>query len=274
MSEPQQGMESEARRDVGEGACERLIRFVDAVAPGDAVLMRFADPAVRYAVWADGAGDEAGHEALELRVLPPGEEAQLGAAEWAGAEGAPPVCVKHRGIEVWWRPGRAALQCDAEQAEALLPGLVEFAHYEGELRRLEEEIAGAWGELDEDRGLAFDVTAKELRRDDVVGERMARTLRRRMRLARLEAHLGSPDAALAAGAQRLGEGLRERARTEARAEIVDGQIEVFEHIYEMSAQRMGEYRASRQGAMIEWVIVALLGAEALLMLMQVLRGGR
>jgi uncharacterized Rmd1/YagE family protein len=51
---------------------------------------------------------------------------------------------------------------------------------------------------------------------------------------------------------------------------VDGQLEVFEHIYEMSAQRMGEYRAARQEAILEWVIIVLLAAEALLMAVQTL----
>jgi uncharacterized Rmd1/YagE family protein len=51
---------------------------------------------------------------------------------------------------------------------------------------------------------------------------------------------------------------------------VDGQLEVFEHIYEMSAQRMGEYRAARQEGILEWVIIVLLAAEALLMAVQTL----
>ena len=91
-----------------------------------------------------------------------------------------------------------------------------------------------------------------------------------MRLARMEAHLSGPDARLGAAGQRLGEALREKAQTEARAEIVGGQLEVFEHIYEMSAQRMGEYRAARQEDILEWVIIVLLAAEALLLAVQAL----
>jgi uncharacterized Rmd1/YagE family protein len=48
---------------------------------------------------------------------------------------------------------------------------------------------------------------------------------------------------------------------------VDGQLEVFEgHVYEMSGQRMGEYRAAREEHVLEWVIIVLLAAELVLLL--------
>ena len=255
---------------------EHHIRFVEKITSGDVVLMRFKDPAPGYAVTMHTPSTEVGNiaahaigDTLDVVLVPP---LQAGLAEWLvetnDPDAIPPVYVKYRGVELLWRPGRAILQCDAEQAESLLSAVVEFAHYERELRRLEDEVAAAWVDLDEDRPLAFDVTTASLRRSEVVGERMEQTLRRRMRLARIESHLYSPDPKLTTAAQKLGEELREKGRTEARTEIVDGQIEVFEHIYEMSSQRMGEYRAARQGHIMEWVIIVLLAAEALLMLAQ------
>ena len=175
-------------------------------------------------------------------------------------------------MELRWRPGRAVLECDADQTELLLAAVAEFAHYEGELRRIEDEIARGWAELEEDKGLAFDVTPADLRRSKAVGERMADTLRRRIRLARMEAHLSLPDARLGASGQRLGEALREKAEIEGRTEIVEDQLEVFEGIYEMSAQRMGEYRAARNEGFLEWVIIVLLAGEVLLMAAQYLLG--
>jgi uncharacterized Rmd1/YagE family protein len=97
---------------------------------------------------------------------------------------------------------------------------------------------------------------------------MNQALSRRIRVARTEPHLYKPQATLAAASRRLGEELREKAQIEARLETVDGQLEVFEHVYEMSGQRMGEYRAARQEHVLEWVIIVLLAAEALLMLAQ------
>jgi hypothetical protein len=69
------------------------------------------------------------------------------------------------------------------------------------------------------------------------------------------------DARLPAVAQKLGAELRERAKVETRLKTVDGQLEVFEHIYEMSSQRIGEYRASREEHILEWIIIVLLAAE-------------
>ena len=39
-----------------------------------------------------------------------------------------------------WRPGRAALEGPLTAAEDVLAGLVDFAFYEGELRRLEAAL--------------------------------------------------------------------------------------------------------------------------------------
>jgi len=281
MSETVQNLR-EAAQALGRGASQRRIRFVDAIADGDAVLMSFQDPSPRYAVL-DAApatanradadelrGDELDVVLLPLPAAPSGT--QPGFAKWLaktnGAGAPPPVYVKLRGVELMWRPGHAMLQCDPEQAELLLSAVVEFAHYERELRRIEGEIADTWAELEQDKALAFDVTPDDLKRSDVVGERMNRVLQRRIRLARTEPHLYDPEASLPAASQKLGEGLRDKARTDARLENVDAQLEVFEGIYEMSGQRMGEYRAAHEEHVLEWIIIALLAAEMLLLLAQ------
>lgn len=222
-------------------------------------------------------------EGLEVTVLPPAGATERGAAELleamgevgagVGAGAGVGVFVKFRGVEAVWRAGpgglgRVVLRCEAEQTEALLAGLAEFAYYEGELRRMEGEIAAGWVELEEDKGLAFEVTAADLRRNAVVGGRMGRVLARRIRLARMEPLLYAPGVGLAAAGQKLGEELRERARVEARVETLDGQLEVFESVYEMSGQRMGEFRAAHQEQILEWVIVGLLALEVAVMLLR------
>ena len=189
--------------------------------------------------------------------------------EKSGDQSVPPVFVKVRGVELMWRPGRVLLQCDSEQTESLLPAVVEFTHYESELRRIEYEIAETWEELEQDKALAFDVTTADLERSAVVGARMNRVLQRRIRFARIEPHLYEATASLTAAGRKLGEELREKARIEARLETVDAQLEVFEGIYEMSGQRMGEYRAARQEHVLEWIIIVLLAAEMLLLLAQI-----
>lgn len=251
----------------------RRIRFVDQISRDDVVLMRFQDPAPRYAIL-NSAGDDLRGEILDVLLLPlPGMQAETepGPEKWleeGNDAGAPSVFAKFRGVELIWRPGRAVLQCESGQADALLSAVVEFAHYEYELRRIEREIADAWSELEQDKALAFEVTTADLERSAAVGARMNGALGRRIRLARIEPHLYDPQPTLPAAARRLGEELRDKARIEARLETVDGQLEVFEGVYEMSGQRMGEYRAAREEHVLEWVIILLLAAELLLMLAQ------
>jgi hypothetical protein len=268
MSEPRENSPLPQR------STERRILFVEETPPAAVALMRFADPVPSCAVLTPLAvvsSDTANADTLDVAIVRP-QDAKQGLADWvetrASPDGQSPMYVRYRGVELLWHPGRAVLLCDPEQVDALLPAVVEFTHYEAELRRLEHEIAAAWAEVDQDKRLAFDVIAADLQRSDGVGARMEQTFGRRIRFARLESHLDSPDANLPSAAQKLGQELREKARLDARTEIVDSQLEVFEHIYEMASQRMGEYRAARQGHIMEWVIIVLLGAEALLMLLQ------
>lgn len=274
---------SEAVQGPGSVRSERRILFVDRPAGNDLVLMAFKDPSPQVAVLTGSAstarvrevdGDEHA-DALDVVLIPvsaasPGAEQD--SAEWLekmSEPGAPPpIMAKYRGVELMWRPGRAMLRCESERTEVLLAALIEFAHFEHELRRIEGELAGAWEELEQDKALAFEVTTADLKRSKTVGERMNRALERRIRLARIGPYLYEPDPKLQAAGQKLGEELREKARIEARLEAVDGQLEVFEDIYEISSQRMGEYRAAHQESILEWVIILLLAAELILLLMQ------
>lgn len=162
------------------------------------------------------------------------------------------------------------LHCEAETADALLVALAEFSHYEGELRRIEAEVAHTWDELEQDSPLAFEVAPADLKRTSEVGQRMGRILQHRICAARMEQHLYEATPAIAGTAQKLAEELRERARIEQRMEALDTQLEVAEGVYEMAAQRIGEFTAAHEGQRIEWIIIVLLGAEAILMLFDVL----
>lgn len=285
MIETVQSM-SEAVAAVEGGASLRRIRFVEQITGDDAVLMSFKDPELGYAILTEApaaatrkAANEPRGNVLEVvMVLVPAVAqgvplaANQGLAEWMehgdDASAAAPVFVKYRGVELMWRPGRALLQCDSEHAESLLSAVVEFAHYEFELWRIEDEIADTWEELEQDKALAFEVSPADLKRSAAVGARMNRVLQRRIRLARIEPHLYQPEANLPAAGRKLGDELREKSRIEARLETVDAQLEVFEGIYEMSGQRMGEYRAARQEHVLEWIIIVLLAAEMLILLAQ------
>jgi hypothetical protein len=284
---------SEAAPPFDSRASQRRIRFITEPSAGDVVLLSFRHPAPAYAVLAKptSPADEEIHPGspggiLDITVLslPINQESQqsandralslapvaTGVLAAAGVSEEAPIYIKYRGVDLIWQPRHATLQCDPGQAELLVSAIVEFTHYERELRRIEMEVANAWGELEEDKSLAFEATSADLDRSQIVGQRVDRTLQRRIRLARIEPLLFEPEPSLPPAGQKLGQQMREQARLEARLETLDGQLEVFEGIYEMSSQRLGEFRAAHQEHHLEWIIIVLLAAEALLMLAQTL----
>ncbi len=255
----------------------RRVRFVEQVNPSVAidsrtsVLMTFTDPSLRYAVCSSiSIQDERSPESIDVMILPldsaggnsPAPEVLDSWLESGDVVATPPrVMVKSRAAEVTWRPGRVVLRCERDQINPLLMALVEFHYFEKELRKIESEIDASWSVLNQDRRLAFQVTDQDLIESKSLGNRMEQTLERRMRHVRIEPHLYLPGMQLSVAAQKLGEELREKTRCEARCEAADSQIEVFEHVYEMASQRLGEFRDARYGHKLEWIIILLLAAE-------------
>src|SRR5205823_11875575 len=104
---------------------------------------------------------------------------------------------------ILWRPGQALLIGPPERLEEVLPGLIEFAFYEGELRGLEREVELDWPVIEADIDLTHSVTADSLENRAHVDEMTVRTTRRRLRFARLEPCLEKASISLAGPARRL-----------------------------------------------------------------------
>lgn len=242
------------------------ICFGMGAAPATGELLRFADPVAGYA--ATGSFEGCAHT-LTLAVYGYGAAPEA-FVSWSAGLPVTPLYLKGRGVELWWTPTHAVLQCEPEDSATLTAAVAEFAWYEWTLRGLEAEVAAAWEALEQDKALAFDVTARDLPGSAALGARMGMAFQRRIRFARLEPHLFTPDSAAGPAAHKLGTELRERAGFEGRAEALDAHLEVAEHIYEMASQRMGEFRAAHGSNRVEWIIIWLLVAEVALSLLQVL----
>lgn len=184
------------------------------------------------------------------------------------------IPVKVEDTRVLWSPGKAVIYAPSKPIGAMLTGLAEFAFYERELSKLEDETVQGWPDAEADAPLAYEVTNRHLRRHKLLGERSFQVLQRRMRHVRIEPHLYSPAASLPELGQRLGEQLREEANVEDRLEFLDGKIESYEYIYEMISQRMAEYQNFRREFLLELLIVLLLGAEAIVLAVQLFIIGR
>ncbi len=259
------------------------VRFVKSPEPGDRVLMRLEEPDSRvatcrslpFAEYANPSTAETSSSPTEaelfiLQLSPTAgvlwrAEAESWIAEvGTGLEGQ----ILHSKVEggfVLWKPGFAVVQTTAELQEPMLDALVDFSFYEGELRKLEREVAADWSRAQADVPLVHHVAKAELARGQQVGHMARSVALRRLRCARIGPRLlgvapGSGDAAA-----RLAARLRDEANVEARFEMVDSQLEVYEYQYEMISQRISDYTHFRHEYVVEIVIVVLLAAELVTM---------
>ena len=218
-----------------------------------------------------GSGMNNPKEGLEVLVLPSvlkdNARWREGARDWLARRDQPDALSARSGeIQVAWRPGRALIITPTAQANAALEAMVDFAYYEHELCRLEQEIGAGWPAVEADAPLVYNIAASDFSRDKEIGRRVQQALERRMRHARIEPHLRLPPARFSGPGRELGNALREAARCEGRVETAGSQIEAQEDIYEMASQRMGEYRHARQGFILEMIIIALLAFEVILLI--------
>ncbi len=262
---------------LAEGTLRR-VRYVPQAAPGQETLLAFRDPAACVAVCVLNDDEAKPGYGIDVLVVPRQPNEQLGSSDelmkWVAdgseAGSAPPVAITLHGAQVVWTPARAAVLAAPDRVQSFFLALVDFCHHEGELRKLEREVADSWQQMDHDAPQAHQVASYDPELFDQVGQRVELTLRRRMRLARIGPRFTQPRPTLPLLANQLVERLREKAHTEARLEALAAQLEVFERFHETCSQRIADYKAARQERTLEWVIIVLLAAETILLLIDLL----
>jgi len=259
------------------------IRFVAQAQSGETVLLELKDPytcrAVLVAVGVETAipkpsfpkPDELEILAIACKPMDLSEN-ELGNVEsWvkSASNGEKTlISLRVEEAQVLWSPGKAVFYAPSNRVSPMLTALTEFAFYEGELSKLEGEIAAGWPEAETDAPLAYEVTRHHLPRHKLLAERSFRVLQWRMRHVRVEPHLHGPAPQLSELGRKLGERLRRETGVEDRLEFLDGKIESCEYIYEMVSQRMGEYQNFHREFLLELLIVLLLGAEAIVLVVE------
>jgi hypothetical protein len=258
-----------------------LIRFVEQLPPGTNPLATFVHPRNAFAV-AEPAGveqllspppgaSESGQ--LQLVLLPAGlaspQDLQRQAEGWMhygeSASQQPTVEILLRSERILWRPGRALMVGPPDRLDEVLPGLVEFAFYEGELRRLEREAEADWPTLDADIDLTHSVAPSAFERRPHIDEMTSRTVQRRMRFARLEPCLEKASIALSGSARRLATELAIQAEVAERLGWLDDKLEVAEDLYELANDRLSEFTYFHREFRLEFWIVVLLLIEVIVM---------
>ena len=261
------------------------------VAPlGTAVFLSFTEPEQRVALLED-KGSAAWPETPAVKpddtltgpdfdvvcvnAAAAGADVVQRAERWIDPDGASgpdaSVLVKMTGGWVRAKNGRAVVCMVKADWAGMVAALADFFFYECELRKLEREIGANWGRAETDLPLAGDVASDDLKRLGEIGTMSRMVLTRRIRLAKLERPLYRCQAPLPLPARKLAARLRAKFDVDDRAETLDGQIEVYEYIYEMANQRLGEYKNFRREYILEILIVVLLASEVVLMILDFIR---
>ena len=263
---------------VPRGSVVERVTFVTEPSNGQTVLMEFPDPINRRAVLVNGAFTAVkdrppapAEEVLVLSVPAPTRRTRTCwsrcGSGWIQASRRRPQEPDDRAsrAQIVWAPGRVAVLAQGDRLDSVRKALIEVSYYEAELRSLERELSGLWPDLEADAPLAFEFEEKSIRKRRHLSQRFQQILSLRARLARITPHVLHPHVHPPTLASQVGERIRERIRMTQRVEFIDGQIEVFERIYESCGQRASDFMLARRSHTLEWVIILLLLTQTILL---------
>jgi hypothetical protein len=274
-----------------EAPSAQRIRFVESLPAGATPLAAFRDP---YARWAIGEPVElesalrsslpspAPQSEFTFVFLPSGSttpiELQRRAEAWVSepplarespAIHLPVIDLVMQSDRILWRPGSAVVIGSSRRMSEVLAGLVEFSYYEAELRRLEQELEVDWPAAEADVSLTHGVDRQALARRGHVNEMTRRMALRRIRFARLAPRLEKAPLTLSGPMRRLFSELAQQADVVDRLRSLDDRLEVFEDLYELANDRLGELSYFQKEHRLEAWILAMLLVEVFLMLFEI-----
>lgn len=223
-------------------------RFLPPGAPITELYRAFRQPRPIMVVQENVAESEAptGNELRILAVLPGGK---------------PSLRVKSGSASIEWRPGQASVTAPKELREDLVSALVEFTHYEGELRRMEAALAEGLPEAERDTEFAFQIRPQDVVHRPRITERMQHYTKMRLEFAQLEFFFSTPCGELSHESKRWLKALLRKADVEARAEAFSDQLELREELYEGAADRFTDHWGWAHGHKLEVLIIVLLILE-------------
>ena len=259
----------------------KQIAFVSERVAGQQVLLEFPHPIQRWAVLAKSDPDQqqtVSADDLLVLTIPASnqEDSELleKVREWvdaANGDNLPnSLMMTLQGAQIFWAPGRLAIQAQSDRLATVRAALIEACFYEAELRDIERTLGEAWPQLEADMPQAFEFDEASISKRQQLRKRFQQILLIRARLARIAPHVHCPHLHPPTLASQVGERLRERTRMVHRHEFLDEQIEVFEKVYESCGQRTSDFMLARSGHKLEWVIIVLLATQILLTLFEIL----
>jgi hypothetical protein len=204
---------------------------------------------------------------LLLTLNPANQAAGAKQAETWMQAGAGSNTVVRQSVDGGWVlycPGRAVICAPENVAHDLQVAMTDVQFHDGQLRKLEAEVAKDWPVAVNHIPLAHHA---DLGRSNGLKTLTTDTLSRRFRCARIEWPLLVPTGPMTDAARKLAAKLRDSLDVEDRLETLDGQIEVYEDLCEVANQRLSDYSHFFREMIVEILIVVLLAAEVAVGLM-------
>jgi hypothetical protein len=178
-----------------------------------------------------------------------------------------PVTLRLKSGTIRWRPSRAVVEYNAG-SESLLAALTTFAFFEGELRRLEQDLLPYEASAPGDTALAYRIRSNGRAAFERLGRTMENLSILRLKFARLEPVLSTPPRSLDREGRRAAAGLAARSGVRARLESFSNRLEACEDLYEGAVDRITDFHWYRKGEFLETTIIVLLVVEVILMAFQ------
>jgi len=229
-----------------------------------------SDPATAGDFWSGAAGrlitGAFGAGALTTGALTAGGREELG----VGTGPDLGVTLALHGAQVGWRGEWGVVLAARERWDAAASALAEFRHYAAELAEIEQALVGEWDRqrAGETAVFAFERQSGERLREVDAGA--GRLLELRRRLVQVVPLVQRPAQFPPTLAGQLAERLRERTRMAERVEHVQEQLDQLDRVHDVCGQRLADLQASRRGQMLELIIIAILGFQSLLWLVELL----
>jgi hypothetical protein len=176
----------------------------------------------------------------------------------------PPLAIPLDAGTVRWRPGRVVAEGAVDVCKNLVVALVDFSFFEGELRRLEQELLSYEVSASEDVAIAYQVGPAGRTQWKRLGQTIVSISRLRLVFARLEPGLRAASPSLPPDARRVVTRLIAGADVPSRLVAFDSRLEVCEDLYEGAVDRIADFRWYRNGERLEIAIVVLLVLEVIL----------
>lgn len=252
-----------------QGQGEIFRRFLD---PSAAVAMRQSLP-LESVLKPEGAG--AADNELHVIHLPPGTpEPQVQSAHrWlSGSDSAPVVRAQSAEGALFFRPGRAIIAGSAEQLDEALAAITDFAFYEGQLRKLEAEVARDWPEVEADLPHVSKLDDGSKKLWPALYRKLAHQHWLGMAATRIDHRVALITEDRPPQLAKLLARLRVRARLPTRLEQLHSHLEVRDGIYDQIGYRLSDHRQLRASLVIEVVIVVLLLMEVGISLFNLIDG--